>query len=74
MPPRRKLEYILDPKELQNFAVQIARGMTHLEQKQITHRYHMRFCKKYKCKNVFWKCNTKLLIQITEQIASWLPN
>ncbi|GFG29559.1 hypothetical protein Cfor_00289 [Coptotermes formosanus] len=38
MPPRRKLEYILDPKELQNFAVQIARGMTHLEQKQITHR------------------------------------
>jgi len=47
LPSRRKLEYILDPKELQNFAVQIARGMTHLEQKQITHRYHMQFCKKY---------------------------
>lgn len=38
LPPRRKLEYILDPKELQNFAVQIARGMAHLERKQITHR------------------------------------
>lgn len=38
MPPRRKLEYILDPTELQNFAIQIARGMAHLEQKQITHR------------------------------------
>jgi serine/threonine protein kinase len=38
LPPRQKLEYILDPKELQNFAVQIARGMVHLEQKQITHR------------------------------------
>jgi len=47
LPQRRKLEYILDPKELQNFAIQIARGMAHLEQKQITHRYHMKFCKKY---------------------------
>ncbi|XP_021924805.1 platelet-derived growth factor receptor beta-like [Zootermopsis nevadensis] len=35
---RSKLEYILDPKELQSFAVQIARGMAHLERKQITHR------------------------------------
>jgi hypothetical protein len=50
LPPRQKLEYILDPKELQNFAVQIAHGMAHLEQKQITHRYHMQFYKRtYKC-------------------------
>nr|CAD7437602.1 unnamed protein product [Timema bartmani] len=32
------LEYILDPMELQNFALQIAKGMSHLEKKQITHR------------------------------------
>jgi hypothetical protein len=41
--PRRKLEYVLDPKELQSFAVQIARGMAHLERKQITHRYQSVF-------------------------------
>ncbi|KAJ9587458.1 hypothetical protein L9F63_028289, partial [Diploptera punctata] len=35
---RRRLEYVLDPKELQSFAIQIARGMSHLEKKQITHR------------------------------------
>ncbi|XP_069691474.1 fibroblast growth factor receptor 2 isoform X2 [Periplaneta americana] len=34
----RRLEYVLDPKELQSFAIQIARGMAHLEHKQITHR------------------------------------
>lgn len=33
-----KLQCYLDPKELQYFAVQIARGMAHLEAKQITHR------------------------------------
>ncbi|PNF43435.1 hypothetical protein B7P43_G12542 [Cryptotermes secundus] len=36
--PMKKLEYVLDPKELQSFAIQIARGMAHLERKQITHR------------------------------------
>jgi hypothetical protein len=39
MVPTKKLDYILDPKELQSFAIQIARGMAHLEMKQITHRY-----------------------------------
>uniref|UniRef100_A0A1B6DW38 Protein kinase domain-containing protein n=1 Tax=Clastoptera arizonana TaxID=38151 RepID=A0A1B6DW38_9HEMI len=33
-----QLEYVLDPRELQSFAVQIARGMAYLESKQITHR------------------------------------
>lgn len=32
------LEYVLDHKELHNFAIQIARGMRHLETRQITHR------------------------------------
>uniref|UniRef100_A0A1L8DJG6 Protein kinase domain-containing protein n=1 Tax=Nyssomyia neivai TaxID=330878 RepID=A0A1L8DJG6_9DIPT len=32
------LEYVLDHKELHHFAIQIARGMSHLEDKQITHR------------------------------------
>lgn len=32
------LEYVVDHNELHNFAVQIARGMKHLEEKQITHR------------------------------------
>lgn len=32
------LEYVLDHNELENFAVQIARGMRHLETRQITHR------------------------------------
>lgn len=32
------LEYVLDHKELHNFAIQIARGMKHLEERQITHR------------------------------------
>ena len=32
------LEYVLDHKELHNFAIQIAYGMKHLEAKQITHR------------------------------------
>lgn len=32
------LEYVLDHKELHNFAIQIARGMKHLEARQITHR------------------------------------
>lgn len=32
------LEYVLDHKELHNFAIQIARGMRHLEARQITHR------------------------------------
>lgn len=32
------LEYVLDHNELQNFAVQIARGMKHLEECKITHR------------------------------------
>lgn len=32
------LEYIVDNVELHNFALQIARGMKHLEEKQITHR------------------------------------
>lgn len=34
-----QLEYIVDHVELHNFAIQIARGMKHLEEKQITHRY-----------------------------------
>lgn len=33
------LEYVVDHIELHDFAVQIARGMKHLEEKQITHRY-----------------------------------
>lgn len=33
------LEYVVDNKELHNFAIQIARGMKHLEERQITHRY-----------------------------------
>lgn len=32
------LEYVLDHKELHNFAIQIARGMKHLEERLITHR------------------------------------
>lgn len=32
------LDYVLDNKELHNFALQIARGMRHLEEKGITHR------------------------------------
>lgn len=32
-------EYILDNKELHNFALQIANGMRFLEQQEITHRY-----------------------------------
>lgn len=32
------LDYILDNKELHNFALQIVKGMHHLEQKGITHR------------------------------------
>jgi hypothetical protein len=47
MVPTRKLEYILDPKELQSFAIQIARGMAHLERKQITHRYYIHILQKY---------------------------
>lgn len=35
---KAKLEYVLSHKELHNFAVQIARGMKHLEEKHITHR------------------------------------
>jgi len=34
----RSIEYVLDHNELHHFAVQIARGMKHLEEKQITHR------------------------------------
>uniref|UniRef100_A0A182JN47 Uncharacterized protein n=1 Tax=Anopheles atroparvus TaxID=41427 RepID=A0A182JN47_ANOAO len=34
----RSLEYVLDHKELHNFAKQIACGMQHLEELQITHR------------------------------------
>ena len=33
-----KLEYVVDHKELHNFANQIARGMKHLQELQITHR------------------------------------
>ncbi|XP_049808996.1 uncharacterized protein LOC126252171 [Schistocerca nitens] len=36
--PGHGLDYVLDPAELQSFAVQIARGMAHLEQRHITHR------------------------------------
>lgn len=32
------LSYTLDHNELHNFALQIARGMRHLEEKKITHR------------------------------------
>lgn len=32
------LEYVLDHKELHKFAIQIARGMSHLEERKITHR------------------------------------
>jgi len=32
-------EYILDNKELHNFALQIANGMRFLEEQEITHRY-----------------------------------
>lgn len=42
------LEYVVDHKELHNFAMQIARGMKHLEDLQITHRleffYAMKSC------------------------------
>lgn len=31
-------EYVLDHKELHSFAIQIARGMRHLEERHITHR------------------------------------
>lgn len=34
----RSLEYVLDHNELHNFATQIARGMRHLHEHQITHR------------------------------------
>lgn len=34
-----RLNYILDHNELHSFAIQIARGMSHLEEKKITHRY-----------------------------------
>lgn len=34
-----QLEYVLDPRELQSFATQIARGMAYLEGKHITHRF-----------------------------------
>lgn len=37
-PMKKMLEYIVDNNELHNFALQIARGMKHLEEKQITHR------------------------------------
>uniref|UniRef100_A0A336M4X8 CSON012218 protein n=1 Tax=Culicoides sonorensis TaxID=179676 RepID=A0A336M4X8_CULSO len=33
-----RLDYILDHNELHNFALQIARGMCHLEENKITHR------------------------------------
>lgn len=33
------LEYVVDHKELHNFAIQIARGMKHLQDLQITHRW-----------------------------------
>lgn len=33
------LEYVVSHNELHNFAIQISRGMRHLEEKQITHRY-----------------------------------
>lgn len=32
------LEHVVDHKELHNFAIQIARGMKHLQDLQITHR------------------------------------
>lgn len=32
------IEYVVDHKELHNFAIQIARGMKHLQDLQITHR------------------------------------
>lgn len=32
------IDYALDSKELHSFAIQIARGMRHLEEKGITHR------------------------------------
>lgn len=34
----RKIEYVLDHQELQRFAIQIADGMAHLEELDITHR------------------------------------
>lgn len=33
-----KVERLLDALELQKFALQIARGMSHLEQKNVVHR------------------------------------
>lgn len=38
MTNKSHLEYIVDHVELHNFAIQIARGMKHLEEKHITHR------------------------------------
>lgn len=37
------LEYVVDHKELHNFAIQIARGMKHLQDLQITHRWAFGF-------------------------------
>jgi serine/threonine protein kinase len=37
-PLSTKLEYVIDHIELHNFALQIAKGMRHLEEKGITHR------------------------------------
>lgn len=37
-PMMTSLEYVVDHTELHNFAMQIANGMKHLEEKQITHR------------------------------------
>lgn len=33
-----QIEYVLNHNELHSFAIQIARGMQHLEKYQITHR------------------------------------
>lgn len=37
---QQSLSHIMDTKELQNFAFQIANGMAHLERISITHRYN----------------------------------
>lgn len=56
------LEYVLDHKELHNFATQIARGMKHLHERQITHRYvhHLHFITNFA--RIIYVSNLKIVL------------